>query len=121
MNQSQYFLPNDDLPPTLPTEEDVILRLELARSISQRFYQACDRITQSLLYRCDWQIAIQANIPVLVISCPDVNTYWQMTSLVDEMGKKLKKLVNNGKIRIYSPNGKDITLEIELDESSERG
>ncbi|MCU0533082.1 MAG: hypothetical protein MUD14_04200 [Hydrococcus sp. Prado102] len=116
MNQHQFSLPNDDLPPTLPTEEDVILRLELARSTSQRFYEACDRITQAFLYRCDWQIAVQANIPVLVISCPDVNTYWQIISLIDEIGKNLNKLVNNAKIRIYAPNGKNMPLEIELDE-----
>jgi hypothetical protein len=109
-------LPNDDLPPTLPTEKDVILRLQLARSTSKCFYQACDRITQALLYRCDWQIAIQTDMPVLVIACPDISTYWQIASLIDEIGKNLHKVVNNAKIKIYSPNGKNMPLEIELDE-----
>jgi hypothetical protein len=111
-------LPNDDLPPTIPTEQDVVLRLQLARSTSRCFFEACDRITQALLYRCDWQISIQTNIPVLVISCPDISTYWQITSLIGEIEQKLKQITDRAKIRIYSPNGKDMPFEIELDELS---
>jgi hypothetical protein len=108
-------LPSDDLP-LVPTSEDVVLRRQLARSTSKCFYEACDRITQALLYRCDWQISIQADVPVLVIACPDISTYWQIASLIDEIGKKLNQVVNNAKIRIYSANRKDMPFEVSLDE-----
>ena len=113
MNRSS--LPSDDLP-LIPTNEDVILRRQLARSTSKYFYEACDRITQSLLYRCDWQIAIQVDMPVLIIACPDISTYWQITSLINEIGKKLKQIVNHAKIRIYSSNHKEMPFEVSLDE-----
>jgi hypothetical protein len=113
---SRPFLPADDLPPGQPTPEDMMLRRCLAEAAGQRFYESCDRITQSLLYRCEWHITLRASLPTLIIACPDTETYWHIVSAIDQLGNRLRRVMNDGKIRVYPPIGKGQPYEIGVDE-----
>lgn len=109
-------LPADDLPPAQPTPQDVMLRRHLAQATSKRFYEACDRLTRALLYRCEWHVNLKMAVPTLIIACPDTETYWHIISAIAQIGNRLSRVVSDGRIRVYPPLGKGHPYEIGVDE-----
>ena len=116
MNKS--FLPADDLPPTEVTQLDQILRFQLERSTGRCFYEACDRITQSLLSSCQWYLMTDNSTFKLVIDCPDIVIYWHIVSNITQIGYRLERFASNAKIRVYPPFGKGMPFEISVEEVS---
>jgi hypothetical protein len=111
-------LPLDDLPLVQTTQLDRITRRQLEQATGKCFYAACDRITQALLLSCEWYVTIDANAPILVIACPDVETYWHVVSDIAQIGRKFEQFASEAKLRIYPPIGKGRPFEIGLDELS---
>ncbi|BAY30146.1 hypothetical protein NIES2107_19900 [Nostoc carneum NIES-2107] len=112
------LLPPDDLPPKEISKMDGMLHLELEQSIGRCFYQACDRITQTLLANCQWYLTSNANNLMLVIDCPDIVSYWHIVSNVPQLGNRLERFTTNAKIRVYPPFGKGGPFEISVGEIS---
>ena len=116
MNQS--FLPPDDLPPVRVTQLDRMLRRQLEVSAGKRFYEVCGRITKALLSSCDWYITTNASGLTLVIVCPDVVTYWNIVSDIEQIGNRLERFSSSATIRVCPPIGKGNPFEIRVDEIS---
>jgi hypothetical protein len=88
----------------------------LAEAASKRFYEACDRITRALLYRCEWHVNLKMAVPTLIISCPDTDTYWHILSAMAQIGDRLNRVLPDGRIRVYPPLGKGFPYEIGINE-----
>ncbi len=113
------YLHPDDLPPQETTQIDKMLYRELEHSSGVCFYQACDRITQTLLSSCEWYITTNINTLMLVIDCPDIVTYWHIVSNIAQIGNKLEQVATgSAKIRVYPPTGKGMPFEISVSEIS---
>jgi hypothetical protein len=112
------LLPPDDLPPVEVTKQDGMLHLELERSTGRCFYQACDRITRTLLSNCQWYLTTNGPTLILVIDCPDIVSYWHIVSNIAPLGNKLERFTSNAKIRVYPPMGKGMPFEIGVNEIS---
>jgi hypothetical protein len=112
MNNSS--LPADDLPPPNLDLIDSLMRLNLEESLAKCFFQACTKRQQALLSTCQWYITT-ANVPTLVIECPDDVTNWRLLKALVKLGGVLKKLAKNAKIRVYPP-GMGTAFEMRVDE-----
>jgi len=115
---NQFFLPPDDLPPVQVTQLDRILRRQLEESISQRFYEVCGRITKALLSNCEWFFTTNASGLTLIISCPDIVTYWNIVSDIEQIGNRLERFSGSAQIRVCPPLGKGTPFAIRVDEIS---
>lgn len=111
-------LPADDLPPTEVTKLDRMLHQELEQSTGRCFYQACDRITRTLLSNCHWYITTNANSLTLTIDSPDIVSYWHIVSNIPQFGNRLERFSSNANIRVYPPFGKGGAFEISVNEIS---
>jgi hypothetical protein len=111
-------LPPDDLPPTEVTKQDGMLHLELERSTGICFFQACDRITQVLLSKCQWYLTKNSTTLTLIIDCPDIVSYWHIVSNIPQLGNRLERFTSDAKIRVYPPFGKGTPFEIRVNEIS---
>lgn len=116
MNQS--FLPPDDLPPVQVTQLDRILRRQLEESTGKRFYEVCGRITKVLLSSCEWYVTTNVSGLTLVIACPDITTYWNIVSDIEQIGNRLQRFSSSAQIRVCPPVGKGTPFEIRVDEIS---
>ncbi|WP_017656023.1 hypothetical protein [Fortiea contorta] len=112
------LLPPDDLPPAEVTKLDGMLHLEFEQSTGRCFYQACDRITQALLARCQWYLTNNGTTLMLIIDCPDVVSYWHIVSNIPQLGNRLERFTSHAKIRVYPPFGKGMPFEIGVNEIS---
>lgn len=112
------FLPQDDLPPQKLELDDYVLRQQLDLSLTQRFQQQCDPITQQLLAVCDWSITTTVNVVTLVIVCPDQATNWQILNQVVILGNGMAQFSQDAKIRIYPTPEMDDYFAIRVDELS---
>ncbi|MEM7727446.1 MAG: hypothetical protein AAF208_13925 [Cyanobacteria bacterium P01_A01_bin.45] len=110
------FLPPDDLPPPNHTFTDELLRRQLEYTICKQYYQSCDRITQTLLSHCHWEIDTKLAPTTLIIHCTDMETYWYILSNLPQLGGRLEKFANRAKIRVFPPAGKGAPFETRLDE-----
>jgi hypothetical protein len=115
---NQPFLPPDDLPPVQITQLDKILRRQLEESTSKRFYEVCGRITKVLLSSCQWYVTTNASALTLVITCPDVITYWNIVSDIEQIGNRLERFSSSAKICVCPPIEKGAPFEISVDEIS---
>ncbi|MDB9539176.1 hypothetical protein NWP22_03165 [Anabaenopsis tanganyikae CS-531] len=113
-----HQLPPDDLPPTEVTKQDGMLHLELERSTGICFFQACDRITQVLLSKCQWYLTKNSTTLTLIIDCPDIVSYWHIVSNIPQLGNRLERFTSDAKIRVYPPFGKGTPFEIRVNEIS---
>lgn len=113
-----HQLPPDDLPPTEVTKQDGMLHLELERSTGICFFQACDRITQVLLSKCQWYLTRNSTTLTLIIDCPDIVSYWHIVSNIPQLGNRLERFTSDAKIRVYPPFGKGTPFEIRVNEIS---
>lgn len=111
-----HALPPDDVPPAELSSLDRVLRQKLEVSIGQRFYQACDGMTQALLMHCDWYVTLQSPAPTLVIACLDQVTNWRVLNRVIPIGKVLEQFASNAKIRVCPPVMMGTPFEIRVDE-----
>lgn len=113
-----HQLPPDDLPPSEVTKQDGMLHLELERSTGICFFQACDRITQVLLSKCQWYLTKNSTTLTLIIDCPDIVSYWHIVSNIPQLGNRLERFTSDAKIRVYPPFGKGNPFEIRVNEIS---
>ncbi|MDB9445400.1 hypothetical protein [Anabaena sp. CS-542/02] len=113
-----HQLPPDDLPPSEVTKQDGMLHLELERSTGICFFQACDRITQVLLSKCQWYLTKNSTTLTLIIDCPDIVSYWHIVSNIPQLGNRLERFTSDAKIRVYPPFGKGTPFEIRVNEIS---
>lgn len=115
---ANFTLPPDDRPPQQLSLDDRAIRRQLDDSLSQRFVQQCDRISQELLATCDWSITTTINVVILVIVCPDRETNWQVLNRVVAFGNKLAEFSQDAKIRIYATPDMLDMFEIRVNEIS---
>ena len=106
------MLPPDDLAPT-PTSLDRILQSQLEEAVSYYFYAGCDRITQTILSRCQWSIE-NLDIPTLTITCPDTETYWNLVGNIKCISDYLSRLSRPSKIEVVPGNQKNFYFEVEI-------
>jgi hypothetical protein len=111
-------LPPDDLPPQRLELDDGILRRQLDRSLTQRFLQQCDLISQQLLAYCDWSITTSVNVVMLVIVCPDRRTNWHVLNQAVALGNAMAQFSKDAKLRIYATPEMLELFEIRVDELS---
>ena len=109
-------LPPDDLPPPQLALADRILRCHLDASLTHRFQQQCDPVSQPLLDTCDWAITTTANVVMLVIVCPDRSTNWQVLNQVVALGNGMAQFSQDAKLRIYATPEMVDWFEIRVDE-----
>lgn len=112
MPMKNFMLPPDDLAP-IPTRLDQIWQLQLEESVSQRFYDGCDRLTQTLLAQCQWSITT-IDVPTLTIACPDTETYWNLVSNIKNISKYLSLVTRASRIEVIPKNKKNISFEVEV-------
>lgn len=115
---SQFNLPADDRPPIATTGLDNLWRRELEESVSRRFYEACDGVTQSLLTRCEWYMTTNASALTLVITCQDVGLIWRVLHNIAALGTHLQRFSGLARIRICPPPSSGTPFELRVDELS---
>jgi hypothetical protein len=118
MAKRNYYFDPDDSHPIQPTSADIILRQQLEYSISQYFYEGCDRTIQNLLSSCRWYVTTQANSMTLVIECPDQVTNWRVLQKIVPMGTLLNSILSSAKIRVCPPESQGMLFEMRVDEIS---
>ncbi|HAG82092.1 MAG TPA: hypothetical protein DCL61_13225 [Cyanobacteria bacterium UBA12227] len=106
-------LPPDDLAPTL-TALDRRLLLQLEEAVSNQFYAGCDRITQTFLAQCQWSLTINLEIPILTIACPDAETYWHITTNIENISKYLLRVTCTSRIEVIPGDNKNIYFQVEI-------
>jgi hypothetical protein len=112
------LLSPEDCPPPRTTRVDRMLQRQLENSLDKHFYQAGDRLIQSLLSRCEWYITTNATALTLVIACPDPLTNWKVLHHIVKIGRKLEAFSDSAKIRVCPPTGTGTPFEIRVDELS---
>lgn len=110
-----HSLPPDDVP-AAEASFDRVLRQKLEVSMGQRFYEACDGVTQTLLMNCDWYVTMRSVAPTLVIACPDQLTNWRVLNRVVAIGRILEQFASSAKIRVCPPVSIGTPFEIRVDE-----
>lgn len=113
---AKYFFNDEDSHPNQLTSADIILRQQLEYSISQYFYNACDRTLQDLLSKCRWYVMTISGVLTLVIECPDQIANWQVLRKMVPMAKLLKQVVTSAKIRVCPPEADGMPFEMRVDE-----
>jgi hypothetical protein len=111
-------LPPDDLPPLQMTQMDEMLLKNLEEVIGKQFYTFSGQIIRALLSNCQWQIKTNINALTVVISCPDMEIYWQIINAVPDIAKKLKRFSQTAIIRICPPIDQGTPWEIAISEIS---
>lgn len=111
-------LPPDDLPPQQLKLDDRILRGQLDASLTQRFQQQCDPVSQQLLASCDWTITTAAHVVTLMIVCPNRITNWNVLNHIVTLGNLMAQFSQDAKLRIYSTPEMDDLFEVRVDELS---
>ncbi|WP_017298860.1 hypothetical protein [Nodosilinea nodulosa] len=108
-------LPPEDLPPDALSDADAVLRRQLELSTSRYFFEACEGSLQSLLMECRWSISL-ANVPMLVIYCPDALRNWRVLSRLTAIAHFLARFSPQAKIRVYSPSSTGAPLDVRVNE-----
>lgn len=106
----------DDLPSNQTTLLSEILFRQLEEAIKQRFFLACNRITRILLASCHWYFKIQNGTLVLVMICPEIESYHNIMTTIPYLTQKLKRFANAASINITPPVNLGVTWVIEIDE-----
>lgn len=117
---TDFLLPPDDSPPVTTTPLDRLLRLRLQETAGQRFFEGCDRMTQTILSHCHWAIAANPDIPTLSITCADTETYWSIISNLEEIASSLRSIADLARIQIYPPVDSGMPMELDADELPSR-
>ncbi len=120
MSMKDSLLPPDDLPPSTATPLDRLLRLRLQETAGRRFFEGCDRITQTILSRCRWAITANPDIPTLSITCADTETYWYIISNLEEIATSLRTIADLARIQIYPPIDGCTPMQLDMDELPSR-
>jgi hypothetical protein len=111
-------LPPDDRPPDDLTEQDAALRRQLELSTNKHFFETCSGSIQSLLMECSWTISV-AEVPILVIYCPDSLRNWRVLSQMTTIATALAQFSPQAKIRVYPPMGTGAPFDLRVDERLE--
>jgi hypothetical protein len=110
-------LPPEDLPPDAITDADANLRRQLELTTRKHFFEACEGSIQSLLMEGRWIINM-AEVPMLVIYCPNALHNWRVLSTLVAIARVLAQFSPQAKIRVYPPNGSGSPFEMRIDERS---
>ncbi|HLP90499.1 MAG TPA: hypothetical protein VK184_18185 [Nostocaceae cyanobacterium] len=93
----------DDLPPSRLTHADKMLLENLEVVVSSYFHANCGGIIRALLSHCQWHIQINSSDLILIIVCPEVETYLHIINAVPDIAKKLKGFSPRAIIRLCPP------------------
>jgi hypothetical protein len=107
------ILPPDDLAPVL-TPLDRSLLLQLKEVVNKQFYNHCDRITQALLTQCQWSITTNSDVPTLMLTCPDAETYWNIVDSIETISRYLSNITHTSRIKVIPGDRKNIYFEVEI-------
>ncbi|MEH1956646.1 hypothetical protein [Nostoc sp.] len=113
---NQPYLSPDDLPSNLTIQLSEILFRQLEEATKQNFFLAGDRITRILLSSCHWYFKINSGILMLIMICPDIESYHNIMKTVPKFTDMLKKFTNRGRITVSPPVGKGIPWVLSIDE-----
>ncbi|MEM9923396.1 MAG: hypothetical protein AAF915_06555 [Cyanobacteria bacterium P01_D01_bin.50] len=116
--KNKYFFQNDDLGNFQPSSADIILRQQLEKSVSNFFYDNCDRKIRDLLSVCRWYVTTHTSAMILVIECPDRVTNWRILQKMVSMASLLNNIASSAKIRVCPPSNQGIPFEMRVDELS---
>ncbi|MEH1874543.1 hypothetical protein [Nostoc sp.] len=110
------YLSPDDLPSHRTIQLSKILFRQLEEAIKQNFFLAGNRITRILLSSCHWYFKINSGILILIMICPDIESYQNIIRTVPQFTNMLKRFTNRGRITISSSVNKDIPWVLSIDE-----
>jgi hypothetical protein len=102
---SKSFLPPlspDDLPSQSYLLNVVLIR-QLEETLCQKFYEVCSPEIRFLLSSCHWYFKIDAGALNMLIICYDLESYWHINNIVNNITKKLKLFSNSAKISLHPP------------------
>ena len=116
--KNKYFSQDDDLGNFQPSSADIILRQQLEKSVSNFFYDNCDRKIRDLLSVCRWYVTTHTSAMVLVIECPDGVTNWRILQKMVPMASLLNNIASSAKIRVCPPSNQGIPFEMRVNELS---
>ena len=105
-----FYLRPEDLPPRNPVDDS--LQRKLDQTITQYFYETCDRLTQRVLSYGGWYVTTCGRGLTLVIICADRRQNWEVLKYVPSLAKYLKEFAPTSNIRIYPPPGDGTSLEM---------
>jgi hypothetical protein len=73
----------------------------------------------TLLSYCRWELSFTTDALILIIQCSDIESYWQMISVLQPIGDRLERIATDrAKIRVCPPEGKGCAFEIQVNEIS---
>jgi len=113
---NQPYLSPDDLPSHLTIQLSEILFRQLEEATKQRFFLACDKITRILLSSCHWYFRINSGVMMLIMICPDIESYQNIMKAVPQFTDILKRFTNRGRITVNPPANKGIPWVFSIDE-----
>lgn len=122
---NQPYLSPDDLPSNLTIQLSEILFRQLEEATKKNFFLASDvwrqaaprlRITRILLSSCHWYFKINSGILMLIMICPDIETYQNIMRTVPQFTDMLKRFTNRGRITVSPPSDKGIPWVLSIDE-----
>lgn len=112
----QPYLSPDDLPSNLTIQLSEILFRQLEEATKKNFFLAGDRITRILLSSCHWYFKINSGIMMLIMICPDIESYQNIMRTVPQFTDMLKRFTNRGRITVSPPADKGIPWVLSIDE-----
>lgn len=112
----QPYLSPDDLPSNLTIQLSEILFRQLEEATKKNFFLAGDRITRILLSSCHWYFKINSGILILIMICPDLESYQNIMRTVPQFTDMLKRFTNRGRITVSPPADKGIPWVLSIDE-----
>ena len=113
---NQPYLSPEDLPSNLTIQLSEILFRQLEEATKQKFFLASERITRILLSSCHWYFKINSGILMLIMICPDIESYQNIMTAVPQFTDMLKRFTNRGRITVSPPSGKGIPWVLSIDE-----
>ncbi|AUB34755.1 hypothetical protein COO91_00584 [Nostoc flagelliforme CCNUN1] len=113
---NQPYLSPDDLPSNLTIQLSEILFRQLEEATKKNFFLAGDRITRILLSSCHWYFKINSGILILIMICPDLESYQNIMRTVPQFTDMLKRFTNRGRITVSPPADKGIPWVLSIDE-----
>jgi hypothetical protein len=113
---SQPYLSPDDLPSNLTIQVSEILFRQLEEATKKNFFLASDRITRILLSSCHWYFKINSGTLMLIMICPDIESYQNIMRTVPKFTDMLKRFTNRGRITVSPPADKGIPWVLSINE-----
>ncbi|HEY9799513.1 hypothetical protein [Anabaena azotica] len=106
----------DDLPSNRTILLSKILIRQLEEATKKSFFLACNRIARILLASCHWYFKIHSGVLVLIMICPDMESYQNIMTSIPYFTKNLRRFANTASISVTPPVNLGVPWIIEIDE-----